>query len=91
MGAFFVLVTESDGHQRRSAQAYQEGKRRNQGDDGTAHAHTGQRQITYMGNVADVHPVHNAVEYIDELGQHRGNGQFEHQFSNGISAQIVGL
>ena len=44
-----------------------------------------------LGNVADVHPVHNAVEYIDELGQHRGNGQFEHQFSNGISAQIVGL
>jgi hypothetical protein len=39
--------------------------------------------------MADIHPVHDVVKGVDELGAHCGDGQLHHQLPHRGGAQIV--
>lgn len=78
-GGFFVSGAQLHGHQGRAAQSHQEGEGGEQGDDGAADPGSRQSQAAGSGDVADEHPVNDAVQDVDQLGQHGGHGQPEQQ------------
>ena len=88
-GFFPLSRAQADAHQRRTAHADPGGKGADHGHHRTAHAHTCQGRIADQGNIADINPVHNAVEHADKLGQHAGNGNPPHQGPDGIRSQVV--
>ena len=53
------------------------GKGGDDGNDGEGQPQAGEGQGRRLGDVSDVHPVHHAVEDVDELGQGHGQGQVE--------------
>ena len=71
LGLLIVSLPPADGAQRRAAHAAEVGKPHQNGDDGHGKSQSGERQMP--GQPSEVHPVHHAVEDIDELRQrHRG-------------------
>ena len=40
-------------------------------------------------DVADVHPVHDVVQGVHQLGGHRGQGQPQQQRPDGVAAQVI--
>ena len=51
------------------------GEGRDDGDDGEGEPQAGQGVAGGVGQAADVHPVHHAVQHVDELGHGHGQGQ----------------
>ena len=84
---FTVAGAQLDGSQRRAAHSGECGKGRDQQDDGERNAHACQRKCACAGDVADVDPVHDIVQHVDELRGNGRQGKTEHQLANGLCAQ----
>ena len=84
---FTVAGAQLDGSQRRAAHSGECGKGRDQQDDGERNAHSRQRKCACAGDVADVDPVHDIVQHVDELRGNGRQGKTEHQLANGLCAQ----
>ena len=88
-GSVLIARAHADAHQRRATHTHQKGDRSDHGHDRPADARTCQRQLTHLGNVSDVHPVHHAVQHTHKLRQHAGDGNAQHQLRNGVPPQII--
>lgn len=71
------------------AHAGQGGQSGDKHDDAKADAQAGQRQVTHLGHMADVHTVHDVVKSIDYLRRDSGHGQPEQQGPHRVPAQII--
>ena len=74
------------------------GQKRREGGDNEDHrqadAHAGEGQGAYRVHrlhVADVDPVYQVVEHVDDLGENGGQSQGKHQLANIAAAQIHGF
>ena len=52
-----------------------------------AQAYAGQRHGAHPRDVADVDPVYDVIEHIDELGRHGGHCQLKHEGTQGSVCQ----
>ena len=85
----YVLFAKTDADKRRAADADEKRERRDERDDGTAHADACERLRAVARNIADIHTVYNAVQYADELREHGGNGQGPDEAFNVIRPEVV--
>ena len=79
----------ADAHERRAAHADKRGEGADQRHHRPADPHARESGLPHQGDVADVDAVHDAVQHADELGQHTGYGDPQHQGPDGVRAQIV--
>ena len=60
-------------------------------DDGQAYPHAGESQLAHRLrglHVADVDPVHQVIEHVDDLGGDGGQGQREQELSDAAAAKV---
>ena len=88
-GLLRLARPHADAHQRCAAHADERGEGADQGHHRPADPHARQGGLPDHGDVADVDAVHDAVQHADELGQHAGNGDPQHQRPDGVRAQVV--
>ena len=62
---------------------------REQRDDRTADSGAGQSGVADDRNIPDIDTVYNAVEYIDELRDHRRNGKTKDKAADRVLPQMV--
>ena len=89
-----VPRTQADGGQRGAALSGEGGKGGDEHDDGEGHPHSGEGDVAYLGDVADIDAVHNVIQHVDDLGRHSGYRQFQHQRADGGLGQaffVAGL
>lgn len=60
-------------------------------DDGEADSQSGEGHISLRSHMADIDPVHNVIQGIDDLGHNRRQGQPYHQWPQAVLAQVVGM
>lgn len=60
-GTFLLFFAESHGKQRCSARSDEKGKGRNDGGNGGAHAHGGERRIADLLNISHENSIHDGV------------------------------
>lgn len=77
-GAVQVLPAPGNGTQRRAAHTEQVGEGGDQGDEGKAQPKSGQRQRAVTGNFADVDPVHDIIQKVQDLGHQHGRRHCKH-------------
>ena len=87
-GVLQAPLSHAHGHKGRPSQPHQGGKRGQQRDNGAADPHPCQGHTANLRQVSNVHPVHNAVQYADQLGQHSGDRQPQHQPKDRAAAQV---
>ena len=87
LGDTVFPLAHMDGGTGRAAGGDQSREGRDDHDEGHTDPHAGQSQVPVPRHMADVDAVHYVVEHIDELGDHRGEGQAEQELPDGGGAQ----
>lgn len=78
----------------RRPHADQVGKRRDDHDQRQAYAHAGQRHTAHrVGglDMADIHPVHQIIEKVDDLRRNGRRSQLQQQLAHRLPAQSFRL
>ena len=90
-GLFQVAPAPLNGEQGRTSHAEQVGKGRHNGDDGEGQSQSCQGVAGGVGQAANVHPVHHAVQHVDQLGYRHGHGQAQDVPRHAAFGKVVGL
>lgn len=78
LGAVLVVLAQGDGRPGRAACPAEHGESVDQHQNRHAEPHAGQRRGADALDVPDVDSVHNVIQQIDDLGDHRRHGQRKH-------------
>ena len=85
---FFFVFAKLDRSARSPAHADQTRKGGNRHDDRHRDADPCQRKRAMIGNVADVHPVHDVVQNVDDLGDNAWQRKRKQQLDDRSGSQI---
>ena len=80
-----------NGSQGRTAGACQHGKGGDKHENGGKQTHAGEGVGADFRNVADIDPVHDVVQQVNDLGHHRGNRKLDHLAFDASGAHILFL
>ena len=84
-----VPPAPADGAQGRAPGAAQVGEAHQNGHDGHGHPQAGEGQAVAGGEVAQVDPVHHAVQHVDQLGRRHGQGQTHNVAGDASPGKVV--
>ena len=85
----FRVVSPAHGNGRagRAAGGHEGRKGGDDQDQRHTHTHAGQGETAVHRHMADIDPIHDIIQHIDQLGDHRRHAQPPQQFSNGFGSQ----
>ena len=84
-----VALSHGNGCPGSAAGTCQHGGGGDQHEDGGEEAHAGEGGAADFGNVADVDPVNDVVEQVDDLSHQCGNRHLHHQFFDAAGSHVL--